>query len=366
MFNLAFNNSIFFGSVLAASENAAFYRSKDGKNKSAIYQIKYFCWVLALILMSPHKEIKGDETVWVFSKIAEKRISSYIGNAAVFRLGLYNSSIRNLHTNISVISPYSPILRIKLAVLGVRLFCKDNLGCNLGEYLEYFFIVNYLFNHQINHVYLNHACERYNTLITHVCFELGIEIILIQDGAAIGLNFPNKLFANKAYVFDLFEEKILRKYVSNKDCKFKHIGFCSTINWKTFSKSRNIKLIAIASQDWHTSQTNILVKELLKVIEGSNTLLIVYPHYRESRKDFAAFNSCDNVLIEPHSRYKNIDILITFYSTIVYDYWSVNPDLEVLCQRIHGYTPAYYYRNNVKVFNSASDLSLYVQTLLNS
>lgn len=91
---------------------------------------------------------------------------------------------------------------------------------------------------------------------------------------------------------------------------------------------------------------------MLVALKGKRIKVIAFPHYREKERQYRNIKKeHPELLIETNDRYSNIDLLITFYSTIVYDFWSVNPKLNVKCLRIPGYEPGYYGRSNVEVYD---------------
>ena len=86
-------------------------------------------------------------------------------------------------------------------------------------------------------------------------------------------------------------------------------------------------------------------------------VVILYPHYREHIEQYKKLvDDFPMLVVEEKKRYSDIDVLVTFYSTIVYDYWSINPNLEVVCFPMNKYSAAYYGRKNVYVENSIDRL----------
>lgn len=79
-------------------------------------------------------------------------------------------------------------------------------------------------------------------------------------------------------------------------------------------------IIAISSQDKHLWNTMELINYLVPNMDES-ILWVVYPHYREYIGLLSIYiPQCRNLVISKIERHKNIGILITFYSTIVYDF----------------------------------------------
>lgn len=128
------------------------------------------------------------------------------------------------------------------------------------------------------------------------------------------------------------------------------------LEWENLD-SKGKYVIGVASQDWYTSKTLSLLRCLLEKCDTTKYMVVVFPHYRESAEQYAAIqHEFSELIIKTGKRYRNIDLLVTFYSTIVYDFWAVNPSLKVKCLEIEDYEPSYYARPNVSIYKKNSEL----------
>lgn len=327
------------------------------KKLNSIYKIKYFFWYMMLIFISPYKKFHDDYLAFAVTPISLNRVKDfYKGN--IFCLGRMNSKISNMRKNISMVSPYSVIKRIILTLNGTKFYIKHykKVKKNFGIFLEYFAINEYIKKHSPKKVIYSGMYDRYCTFITNLAKEYGIETIGVQDGAAIDINVPYKVYCDKMYAFDEFEAETIKKFMLNKDCEYIYTGFISYLKWETYDK-KGKKVIAVASQDWFTDKTKELVRAIANKLDTEKYELIVYPHYRETKSQYDdIMREFPQIKIITDVRHSNIDLLITFYSTIVYDFWSVNKNLPVICLHLKGYEANYYKRNNVYVAENICDV----------
>ena len=365
--NVAFmdNREELVRAIEASILNHEHCRSKEEKHGGLLYKIKYIVWYMLLILISPYKESKSDKFVCCFTPVNRMRMKSYADEEEVYFFGQQNSSLNTMKVNRSFFSDCKFNRRCRIATSGFVFFLRNRqrLKGNLHFVLEYYSIYKFLIDHPINKIVTPGMYDRYCTFISYIGHSLHIKLIGVQDGAAININVPKKIYCNEMYAFDKYEAEIIRGFIRNENCKFIYTGFSSIINWDMYPKTEK-RIIAIASQDWFTSRTINLIDELMSIIDKKKFLVIVFPHYRESLDDYNDLKKRHPYLIvEPIKRYKNIDLLITFYSTIVYDFWSVNERLDVVCLRIQGYEPSYYTRPNVNVISYPKQIVEYLNKL---
>lgn len=344
--------------IVKSNNNYKYLSDSNTVKKSKLYKAKYFGWLAALILLSPRLNDEDDSFVTVINPTGKRRILEFLNLDCYYSFAKLNDSIEKIKRNRSVLSSYRISKRIKIT-MGALIFYMRNrkqLKGFLCFVIEYYYIAYFLSNHETKEIVFQGLYDRYNTLFSYLGWFLNIPLIAYQDGACVTDQIPEKIYCNKMYCFDEFEEKQFKKYFSNEDCVFQYTGFKSLLKWETLRPKQN-KVIAIASQDWYTGKTIEVIQHVMDNYESEKYTVILFPHYRESIEQYKdVAKKYPKLIIEPGRRYSNIDVLITFYSTIVYDFWSVNNSLKTVCLHIQGYEPAYYSRSNVVVCENYSDM----------
>ncbi len=332
--------------------------SFDKNKRGFIYKVKYLVWYVLLILFSPRYVENGKIFAACMTSVNEKRISEFVPEVSLYRFARLNASLSKIKSNISVVSDLNKKQRIRLLLKSIR-FYKKNRSFLKGYFhfvIEYYAIASFLYRNRFEEYITPGMYERYCTLFSYLGKMNGVKLVGIQDGAAININVPALIYCNEMYAFDKYEVDILKRFIKNGDCKFIYVGFRSVLQWSHYNKS-NKKVMAIASQDWFTNTTIQMTGEIMKSSLTNSWDIILLPHYRESMKSYELLErNYPTLIIESQKRYDNVDLLITFYSTIVYDFWSVNPGLQVYCLQIPGYVPGYYERDNVKVFHKVDEM----------
>ena len=348
---------------LASIANHEKCSSGEEKKRGFGYKCKYLMWYLLLIFFSPRKEVTYDTFAACMTPVNERRIRDFSGLRELYRFAKLNSSFSTIKRNISVLSSYSLIHRVGILKSGIGFYIryKKELRGYIHFILEYYSIATFLNDYHFDKYITSGMYDRYCTLFSYLGRMNGARLIGVQDGAAVNIDVPAKVYCDEMNCFDEFESNILRKFIKNSDCKYIYTGFKSILTWSDFKRSGK-KVLAIASQDWFTSKTIELIEEMMKSDIPDFWDVIVFPHYRETEEPYKQVREkYPSLIIEHKNRYRNMDLLITFYSTIVYDFWSVNKELEVFCLRIPGYIPGYYDRSNVHVFDAPHDLVEWVR-----
>lgn len=342
----------------ASIANHEYCTNEEEKRCGMLYKVKYFVWYALLIFLSPHKEIQRYRFVACMTPASEQRVISYVGSSDIFRFARLMDNIHSIRKNISVFSAYGVKRRFAITLQSVAFWIKhkEELKGYFHFILEYYAIAYFLNDYRFKEYISPCMYERYCTLFSYLGRAFGAKLIGVQDGAAINIGIPAKIYCDEMNAFDAFESDIIKTFIKNKDCKYIYTGFVSSLTWEKF-QNKSKPIIAIASQDWFTGKTLSLVERIMQNPSSQNYTVMVFPHYRESEEEYNELKSrYPELMVQAGKRYSNIDILITFYSTIVYDFWSINPELDVRCLHIDGYEPGYYKRNHVKVYESEKTL----------
>lgn len=352
------DNQILINAIKASIENHQWCNQHEERKRDFLYRFKYMVWYLLLLLASPHNDDDPDKMVCAMTPVNEKCLKEYAGGCKIIRLARLNDSFCKIRKNYSVLTPYSIWQRCHILkdAISFYLHYKNLIRGYLHFTLEYYSIARYILEQKISRIIFPCMYDRYSTFLSYIAREYHIVSIGVQDGAAIDIHVPHKVYCTRMYCFDEHEEKIIRHFISNSDCEYVHIGFKSMINWCDFDKKGKFT-IGVASQDWHTSKTMELLDDLLCNCDTCHCTIIVFPHYRENETQYEPLKmKYPELVVKTGDRYRNIDLLVTFYSTIVYDYLAENSALNVKCLKIDGYCPGYYERNNVTVYSDIKSL----------
>lgn len=352
------NEQAIVQAFIASIKNYEKCSISERKKRGLTYKFKYVAWYILFLLFSPRKYEKGNIFAACMTPVNERKIHEYCPDSNLYRFAKLNAPLAAVKKNISVVCELNHLERFFLLCrsFGFYLRYKPKLKGYFHFTLEYYAIACFLEKKRFKQYITPGMYERYCTLFSYLGREFGAKLIGVQDGAAVSIDVPAKVFVDEMNAFDKYEASILSEFIKNKDCKYIYTGFKSVLQWDHYNKT-NKKLLAIASQDWFTTKTIALVSEMMKSSLIDKWEVVLLPHYRESMDNYEELiRNNPELIVEPRKRYDNIDLLITFYSTIVYDFWSVNKKLEVFCLRIPGYTPSYYERENVKVFDNPKDL----------
>lgn len=351
-------NASLLNAMKASIRNHEFCTEREEKKRNLSYKIKYISWYILMIFISPYTKITGDTMVCAMTPVNEKRLKNYTENGVMFRFAKLNSSFFQMQRNVSVLSSLSLKRRLSVSLNAIRFYKrnKKDLKGYLHFVLEYYSIYNFLKEKQVTAIVSPCMYDRYCTYLSYLGHAYGVKLIGIQDGAAIDIKVPCKIYCTQMYCFDKFEGDIIRRFILNDDCEYIYVGFSSVLEWEDIDRNGKY-VIAVASQDWYTRKTLALLKCFLKECDSKKYTIVVFPHYRERAEQYDELKSeFPELIIKTGKRYRNVDLLVTFYSTIVFDFWSVNPDLNVKCLKIEGYEPSYYRRPNVSVYEKDSEL----------
>ena len=362
------NESILIEAFTASILNYERCSVSDNKKRGIIYKIKYIIWFILLVLLSPKYKDNSDGFVACMTPINERRMKQFRPTKELYRFAKLNASVSAIKRNISVVSGYTYTQRLRIVFDSITFYLnnRNSLKGYLHFTLEYYAIAKFLNDHRFKEYITPGMYERYCTLFSYLGKIYGAKIIGVQDGAAVDIGVPAKLYCDEMFVFDEYEAAIIKKFIKNDDCKFRFTGFESVLTWHHLKK-RNKKVLAIASQDWFTQKTLELINGIMSSPVAKVWDVVIFPHYRESMESYEkAILLYPNLIVEPEKRFDNVDLLVTFYSTIVYDFWAINNELTVFCLQIPGYEPGYYGRKNVKVFSGIDSLAQAISLLENT
>lgn len=358
MYKLRISEDKLVEAIVRSNNNFIYLSNSNTVKKSKLYKIKYYCWLIALVFLSPRLADENERFITVINPTGKRRILELLNTDYYYCFAKLNDSIDKVKHNRSVLSAYNISQRIGKTREALNFYKRNRkqLKGYLHFVIEYYYIADFLSEHRPIEIVFQGLYDRYNTLFSYLGFFMSIPLVAYQDGACVTDEIPEKIYCNKMYCFDEFEAMQFKKYFANEDCLFQYIGFKSLLKWESLEPKYK-KIIAVASQDWYTGKTIEVIQQIMESKEAKEYTVILFPHYRESVEQYKEIaKKYPDLIIEAKRRYSNIDVLITFYSTIVYDFWSVNQSIKTVCLHIQGYEPAYYGRSNVVVCENYADM----------
>ncbi len=139
----------------------------------------------------------------------------------------------------------------------------------------------------------------------------------------------NKVYADKLfYKFNQSLYWLKQKYIDNKNCQYCLVSYKPNVK-SYLKKCDQKKIIAYASSGLFKRDIIILKKLDFIIKHYKNIHIIYYPHPQVAyQKSILIKNSFKDLSIEYNKRFKNIDLLLTGYSSIGFDY--LNMGVKVL------------------------------------
>lgn len=346
-------------------DNQMAYTNFKDQKAVAIYCIKQVLWMLCLCLFSKYKRYT-QQTVCFVCTIHQEKMMNKKGFHELICLGKSNCRLSELKKKHSYFSCYKFHERIKLLFAAAKYVCKHRRQIEIISVgMEYFVLNDFIKQNKPIKICMAGHFDRYTTFLSYISYYSGYQYELFQHGIIASSQIPQKIFCTKFHVFDEIEMEKIKAFILNMDCVFEIDKFISTFEWSMFSKIPNRKIICFASQDKHTKTSIIIIRKLLKIIENTDCILIIYPHYAEKENAYREFRKNAQIVVEKEKRYKNVDCLITFYSSLAYDYFSINDEIPVFCYRICGYEASFYSKSNVYVINDMKTLCRKVKLFIN-
>lgn len=132
---------------------------------------------------------------------------------------------------------------------------------------------------------------------------------------------PNKLFFDTFKLLFVESKKYFNYYLSaNPQCIISYNGIFFSPEFIFPFKEEKTFVLAYALQDDDYQSDLQNVTHITSCIKGKNIKLIIYPHPNNRYTTLKELSFTDNIYIYPTDRHKNIDAIITRYSTIGIDY----------------------------------------------
>lgn len=346
-------------------DNQMAYTDFKDRKAIVIYSIKQVLWILCLCLFSKYERYTQQIIYFVCTTNQEKMMNKK-GYHKLVCLGKSNCKLSALKKKHSYFICYKFHERIGILIKAIKYVCKYRRQIKIiSAGMEYFLLNDFIKRNNPIKICMAGHFDRYTTILSYISYYSGYQYELYQHGIIASVQVPQKIYCTRFHVFDEIEMQKVKAFILNMDCIFEFDKFIPTFEWSIFSKKQNKKIICFASQDKHTKISIILIRELLKIIKNTDCILIIYPHYAEKKNAYREFRKNSQTVVEKEKRYKNVDCLITFYSSLAYDYFSINDSIPVFCYKICGYDASYYLKSNVCVINNMNTLCKRVESFIN-
>lgn len=183
------------------------------------------------------------------------------------------------------------------------------------EFLIFFLLVK---ENNIEKIFIAGHQDRIATWLSFLSYNSKIQFCISQHGIMTDIKVPTKIYANFVETYNEEEKIFFKNYlIKNNNCEYLIKGLENTLNLKTTDIQG--EKVGFFSQYGETMNTIRIVKKINKVFP--NLKIFVSPHPLEEQNKFKELKLLKNVIVT-NNKYINFDIIITYRSTIIYDYIS--------------------------------------------
>lgn len=185
-------------------------------------------------------------------------------------------------------------------------------------FLEFLIFFQFIKENKIQKIFIAGHQDRLATWLSYLSYDSKIKFCISQHGIMTDIKVPKKIYADFVEVYNEEEKKFFENYlIRNKNSKYIIKGIESTLNLKKLDIKG--EKIGFFSQYGETENTIRIVNEINK--NFPNLKIFVSPHPLEQKNKFKELKLLKNVILT-EDKYINFDIIITYRSTIIYDYIS--------------------------------------------
>lgn len=336
------------------NKNGEFVLKINNQSNNLSFKTKYIIWLISIIFFSKRKCIDLKEVNFSYSKVHDKFFMK--NNVKITHGGeIYNFyKIKKCNTimcNFNIINRNNIILKSLYYFIRYKIEKKY-----IFMWIDFMFINEFIIKNNINIINICGHYDRYTTWITYICKKNNIMINISQHGAMAKYRLPYKIYCNNFYAFNITEKYFIKKnLIENIDCNFIIKGFKTNLIFKTLKKDEKKIYLGIASQPKFTKST-IEIINYINYMYKDKVKILLYPHFREDIEQYQSIvkeKKCELYLNEKH---KDVDVLLTYYSTIIYDFVSINSNSIYVCYPPEGIFMSFFEMKNLKVIYQKKDL----------
>ncbi|MGL5149162.1 MAG: hypothetical protein ACRC7N_01135 [Clostridium sp.] len=293
-------------------KNESFIKIHKLKTKLLI-----FIYPIVLLFFVRAKNRKLDNIKLVYSEHHKKILKEV--EAEEYGIGLLSFKMPNI---VSEFSFAERLLILKDIFIFVKYLPQKKLIFYVPEFL---IILNFIKNNQNKRIILASHFDRIITWISEMKKKYNFSLEIYQHGVVSSLEIPIKINIDEINVFFESEFQLFRDYIIEKQkTQYNVIGFKSNIEF--FKKNSSEFKIGIASQKGYTQLTISLVEKISYLLKN-NVEIYIFPHPQENIEEYKNYFKDNRIIIVSRVKVSNLDILITYFSTIIYDY-IVNLDFK--------------------------------------
>ncbi|MFZ2492697.1 MAG: hypothetical protein WA208_14550 [Thermoanaerobaculia bacterium] len=232
---------------------------------------------------------------------------------------------------------------------------RDGSTSCLGLWLEFVALRSMVSENELRSVTTFAHHDRYATWLGGLCAARGVKFRIVQHGAIADQAVVAQIHCDEVVCFNELERELFRKHiVANDDCDYVLTPPEGTEFRSIGDASRPV--IAVAAQGPATPEAKDVIRVVNAAVRGGTVL--VYPHHEDRATLTPPESDWNNrIVVSEYERHDDIDLVITFFSSIVYDYLSA-PKFKgrIWCVVLHGFEMAFYSHPRVSVLRSLDEL----------
>ncbi len=346
-------------------KNDEYFRKIENRKLSITFNFKYFTWIILMIIFAKKNEFGINKSYLIYGDMHEKIFLSQDSKLKLYH-GTILKKISDIKSKITIMSLWSFKERIRIFSKSLYFAIVNKVPFReICFWIDFVFISEFIEKSNLEELNICGHFDRYATWISYLSNRNSIIFKIYQHGALSEFSLPIKILCDKCLVFNEMEKDFFYKYVIlNKDCEYEIKGFKSNIIFKNITRQNQCIYIGIASQPTFTKQTIELINYLHNQY-NKKVKIYVYPHPREGIEELKKIQyngQCEIYIDEKHS---NLDILVTFFSTVVYDFLSINKDIKIICLPPKGITMGFFYLKEVMLIEEKEEIDKYINKIIN-
>ena len=239
------------------------------------------------------------------------------------------TDIRNKTTIMSVFSRYDGIKLIVKSLRDGRKLIKQSIIKEeyLSYWIDYYLIWKFLeCKHPSLVIHRFHYDEK-ATWIGELKKEYDYEVNIYQHGVVTGeLKLPHRILANRVFCLDKYSVSYFKNEILDDDVQEVAVyDFPECLEFTMISDDNKYEnLIGIAEQ-CNEKWTFDLVS---KIVENCNDCIVYIMLHPQSNADYSYFDKYPNIRTTT-KKIENLDILITYNSTLIIDYYHHRKDYKI-------------------------------------
>ena len=302
----------------------------------------------------PHVQCMASGDVMVVNGPRQSRLAKEFGQDGHIILLVGRSASRSAATTPSPLALLSRVDRLCLFWHALLQLGRGLRPRHLGHFLEFSTLATAIQAGAPKRVSAFGHYDRYSTWLAGLCAVSGIPFRIIQHGALSAKPIPHGLPCREVLCYNREEEALFRQYiVENPGCLYDYRRPAGIrLSMGAFHQR---PVIAIASQVGYSART----MELLRHLDASlsKCTIIIYLHHLEDANQTYSSTHDNQIRVEPDLRFADVDVLITYFSSIVYDYLYCDEFKgEIICWSVPNIHMAFYSNNRVKLVGSLGEV----------